>query len=155
MVDLVKYSGYWHEIFKIPFVWEQGCVDTRAEYQVIGKSKLSVKNTCILSTGQEYSRTGIAKVVPDNILSLKNDKVMQKLTIEFTDGLPSSGIGNYWIHWTDYEYSIVGGPGTNFLWLLGRSLEITTQDLESFKEYVSDLGYDFSQVVMQDNVMII
>ena len=153
MFDIKKYTGVWHEIFKIPFEWDPGCNAVTAEYQVIGENKLSVKNTCYFSAQDFYSRTGI--VVEDNQEYKNNDQVEKRLIVEFTDGLPAGPPGPYWIHWTDYQFSVVGGPTRDQLWLLARKPEIDAGILQDFVTYVSTLGYNIDRVRLSNNVTVV
>jgi len=153
MVDLVKYSGLWHEIFKIPFKWETGCTGSTADYQVLEDGTISLENTCYLEDGKSYSRSGFA--VLDKDQCTEENTVMQKLIIEFNDGKISDGPAPYWIHYTDYHFSVVGGPTEDFMWLLARKPEINNEDLIFFSNYVEKLGYNLDNVFLQKNVKVL
>ena len=158
MVDLEKYSGKWYEIFKIPFKWEQGCVKSTANYEVLNTESITLKNTCYFENGKSYSRSGkgvINHYEEDEYEYENEDDVMLKMTIEFTDGLPSDGPSPYWIHWTNYNFSVVGGPSEDHLWLLSRDENISKRELVSFMSYVDELGYDISRIEIQDNISVI
>ena len=151
--DLNRYMGKWYELLKIPFSWESNCVESFAEYENLGNGKISLKNTCVIDENKSYSREGVG--YESNIHNHKHDTVMKKLTIEFTDGLPSDGPSPYWVHWTDYEYSLVGGPGDDKLWVLGREKKIPFKKLSKILELVNDLDYKSSKLELQNNVKIL
>lgn len=147
--NLDKYMGLWYEIFKIPYKWENGCVTATAEYNITNGNMISLKNTCYTKE-TSYSRSGIGEV---NINTDPN--VMKKLTIDFTDGLPSDGASEYWIYWTDYNYSIVGNSKKDKVWLLARSPHIHNEDLQKFTDYIHKIGYDTTKVMIVDGVYIL
>lgn len=151
--DPQRYAGEWHEIFKIPFFWEQGCTETRAQYQVIKKDLIQLTNTCVFADKKEFSRSGQAQLIENKFN--QQDQTVAKFLIEFNDGLPSDGVGDYWIHWTDYFFSVVGGPDRDFLWLLARKPVIIEKELEEFLRFVEELGYDLEKLELQKNVKVI
>ena len=143
--DVKRYLGKWYEIAKYKFKWEIGCAFSMAEYSW-NDGILNVKNTCLDENRKPlYSRSAIA--VPN-----ANDP--SKLKIDFNDGLPSDPVGNYWVHWTDYDnYSIVGGPEKKFLWILSRTPEISAEEALMLLNKVSTFGYDSEKLVANPKVL--
>ena len=140
-LDTKKYSGVWYEISKFPLIYESDCERAKAIYTAESDTKISVENICIRG-GKEYrSRKGEAWVYD------KNDP--GKLRIVFTDSGPSQGmVSDYWIHDTDYEnYSIVGSPSKQFLWILSREETMTSENINALMRRAVEHGYDVNKLV--------
>ncbi len=138
-LDLDRYSGLWYEVAKIPFIWEKDCDGATAEYQVKtgknGQKYISVKNTCLRDDKPLRSRSAIAWI--------NNPNDPGKLSLNFNDGLPSDGVGDYWLHATDYDtYSLVGGPTGKFLWILSRAEKMKRTQINRILNYAKELGYN-------------
>jgi len=135
--DPSRYQGKWQEIARYPFIWEKDCYSAEADYTWNDQKKiLYVKNICLDENFKpKRTRFGEARVVnPDD---------MSKLSLKFTDGLPSGPESPYWVFKTDYvNYSIVGEPTGNFLWVLTREPYVERDDIQYIKMVVKRLGYD-------------
>ena len=135
-LDVGKYMGRWYEIAKYPMVWEKDCERATAQYTWDDTTqKVLVENKCWV--GKELIRTRRAEAwIPD-----PNDK--SKLLIKFNDGGPSDfGPAPYWVHWTDYNNAIVGGPSGRFLWWLSRKSQVNPSEVEPMLKRVASFGYD-------------
>jgi lipocalin len=140
--DPKRYSGRWYEIAKYKFKWQLDCADSVAIYVWDTQNqKLLVENQCYDKNGIHIrSRFGEA-IIPN-----PNDP--GKLILNFTDGLPKDPKGDYWIHWTDYDnYSIVGGPSKQFLWLLSRKDKIKASEVEPLLKKIRSYGYDTEKLM--------
>lgn len=138
-LDLERYSGFWYELMKIPFKWENNCEGSSAYYWLDLEGQFHLKNTCYIDKNQKYDRTGIANV-PDTADS-------GKLIIQFTDGGPSDGPAPYWVHYTDYiHFALVGSPSGKFLWLLARDTKIHQVEVVNFSKFIKDLGYNLDDI---------
>lgn len=159
--DPKKYTGDWYSLASMPLIYEKDCYRSMANYSydcITGQIKLV--NTCIKADGTCYTRSGVGRI-PDS-------ESPGKLIIKFTDGLPSGslepsvstipadpGWSPYWIHWTDYDnYSIVGVPSGEFLWILGRKKQTTADNLFKLATLIKTLGYDLNKINIGKNVMV-
>ena len=158
-----RYTGFWYQIARIPFYWDQDCVGATAEYYMLPNGNIRLVNTCLQEDGSSYTRTGEAQEA--------DDYHNGHLEIRFTDGLPSDTnneqipeaikalLGNqsqaeqrwapYWVHWTDYvNYSIVGSPDKSYLWILSRCPTIPKEDLYKLTCYIKEMGYDLEKIII-------
>ena len=138
-LDLDRYMGQWYEIAKYPLKWEQDCERAAAHY-VLDNKKVLVENQCWVN--DELIRTRHATAwVPNN-----TDK--GKLLIKFDDGLPADpGPSPYWVHWTDYNNAIVGGPSGKFLWWLSREPKVKAIEVEPILKKIRSFGYDSDKLI--------
>lgn len=148
-IDLNRYTGTWWEAAKYPIKWEKECVSATANYTFDKiKQVLKVKNSCWSDPNAKkliYSRTGEAWI--------PNMEDQGRMKLEFTDGLPSDGVSDYLIHWTDYDnYAIVGGSDGQYLWVLSRKQKIPSGDIDMLIEYVKTYQYDPQKLVWNNYV---
>lgn len=137
-VDLGRYMEQWHQIAFFPNSFQKECVrDTTAHYALRDDGKVSVVNECVKADGSLQRAEGVATV---------EDPITQaKLKVKFSWLAPA---GDYWIIdlGRDYEYSVVGTPDLDYLWILARA---PTMRLETYNELVERArgqGFDISRL---------
>lgn len=144
--DPSKYMGEWHEIAKYPFKYESNCDRAKAIYKWDDQTKeILVENQCFKRGVMIRSRTAKAKIVDNNDPG--------KLKIMF-DGFPRDPTpGDYWIHWTDYNTAIVGGPSGKMLWWLSRNETVKASEVEPMLEKIRTFGYDTDKLMAHVSVV--
>ena len=48
----------------------------------------------------------------------------------------------------DYQYDLIAGNTTDYLWLLSRSPRVSLKLLEQFKERATELGFDLQELIL-------
>jgi apolipoprotein D and lipocalin family protein len=133
-VDIMKYSGKWYEIARLPNSFEKGLVCCTAEYSLREDGKISVINT-----GKEEA-SGKAKSVKGKAwVPDKNEP--GRLKVQFF--WPFAG--KYYIFHLDnkkYQYALVGDPSRKYLWMLSRTPQINDSLYLELIEVASK--YDFA-----------
>ena len=144
-VDLKRYAGKWFEIARYPNKFQKKCVgNTTANYTIKGDGKLEVVNECLQKDGIVNNAKGEAKIV---------DKTTNaKLEVRFAPSLLSfipAVWGDYWIIDLDdnYQYSVVGDPKREYLWILSRTAEINDATYQNILRRVEKLGFDPGKLV--------
>lgn len=137
-VDLARYMGTWYEIAKIPNSFQSKCaMNTTATYTLLGDGEVEVVNRCVESDGSVNVAEGVAKVV--------DEKTNAKLKVSFVSIL---GVrlfwGDYWIIGLskDYRYAVVGTPTRKYGWILSRSPELSSEDMDVINRILRTQGYD-------------
>jgi apolipoprotein D and lipocalin family protein len=137
-VDLQKYLGTWYEIATIPQSFQKGCVGSTAEYVLRPDGDITVINTCRQGTldGKVRKAKGKAWVVDKTT----NAKLKVRFFWPFT--------GDYWVIGldADYEWAIVGHPGRNYLWILGRTPQMDDALYDQLLRLIADKGYDLARI---------
>ncbi len=137
-VDLARYVGTWYEIAAFPQSFQEGCVATTATYTLRGDDDLDVLNRCRKDTldGKEKSALGRARVV--------DDATHAKLKVSFFRPF----WGDYWIVdlGADYEYAVVGHPGRDYLWILGRAPTMPEATYEGILARLKAQRYETSRL---------
>ncbi len=143
-VDLNKYVGLWYEIAKLPNRFQKSCArNTTARYKLRDDHKIEVINKCIEEDGDTNEVEGIAKIV--------DSKTNAKLEVSFVRIL---GIqlfwGDYWIIGLDkdYRYAVVGTPSRKYGWILSRTPNLSTEDMNTIFNILRSQGYEPKDFVM-------
>lgn len=139
-VDLKRYAGKWFEIARYPNKFQKKCVgNTTAKYTIKSNGKLEVMNECLQKDGTINNAKGEAKII---------DKTTNaKLEVRFAPSLLSflpAVWGDYWIIDLDdnYQYSVVGDPKREYLWILSRTAEMNDATYQNILRRVEKLGFD-------------
>lgn len=137
-VDLKRYSGTWYEVARIPNWFQRKCASgAMAEYTPLPGGKIQVINACKNSAGELERVKGTAVPVPGS----GNAKLKVKFFGSFA--------GDYWIIGLDpkYQWSLVGHPSRNYLWILSREPEMDEATYRKIVAMAADRGYDTSRIV--------
>lgn len=134
-VDPAKYLGRWYEIASIPQSFSKGCVNAQATYTRREDGDIDVLNECT-KNGAPDAAHGKAWIV--------DTKSNAKLKVRFF--WPFSG--DYWIIdlGKDYEYSVVGHPSRDYLWILSREPRMDERTYNEILQRLVDKQYDLSKL---------
>ena len=117
-LDLDRYKGVWYEIARKPHFFEKGMSHVKATYTLLPDGKIEVRN--------EGIKKGKLKVTfflfpaQYNVLEIA----------------------------PDYSYSVVGGSGEGYLWILSRTPTMDPSTLDGIFGRLRERGYDLSDVVL-------
>ncbi len=145
-VDLLRYSGRWHEIAAIPAWFQRKCaVDTTADYAPAPDGRITVVNACREADGTLREATGTARPI--------GAPGEGKLVVTFLSvfGIPVwlAG-GDYWIMALDpdYRWSLVGHPTRDYAWILSRTPTLPMETLVDLRQRLSAAGYDPCRLIV-------
>lgn len=138
-VDLGRYVGTWYEIAAFPQRFQRGCTATTAIYTLRSDGDIDVLNSCRKGTleGEAKSARGRARVV--------DRATNAKLEVSFFRPF----WGDYWIIdlADDYSYAVVGHPGRDYLWILGRTPAMDEATYQGIVTRLQSQGYETSRLV--------
>jgi apolipoprotein D and lipocalin family protein len=138
-VELERYLGTWYEIARYPQRFQEGCVASKAVYELGRDGNIQVYNECRQGSleGPVNSVRGKAKVV-DPVTNAK---------LKVTFFWPFYGA--YWIIdlGENYEYAVVGHPSRKYLWVLSRSPEMEESVYRGILERLERQGYDTDRLM--------
>jgi apolipoprotein D and lipocalin family protein len=133
-VDLERYAGTWYEIASYPNRFQKGCVATKATYSLTPDRKVRVLNECRRGSleAEWDSADGKAWVID----ATTNAKLKVSFFWPFR--------GDYWVLdlGREYEYSVVGTPSREYLWILSRTPTMDEALYKRILETVRRLGFD-------------
>ena len=138
-VELERYLGTWYEIARYPQRFQEGCVASKAVYELGRDGEIQVYNECRQGSleGAVKSVRGKAKVV-DPVTNAK---------LKVTFFWPF--YGDYWIIdlGEKYEYAVVGHPTRKYLWVLSRTPEMEESVYRGILERLEKQGYDTGRLM--------
>jgi apolipoprotein D and lipocalin family protein len=143
-VDLARYAGTWHEVARLPNLFQASCVGSQARYEPRPDGSLAVINSCVTGRGRCREVVGRAEPVPCSGNA--------RLRVKF-GGLaalvPVPREGNYWIIALDddYRWAMVGTPDRRFLWILAREACLPPEVFASLVDQARCLGFDVDRLV--------
>ena len=144
-VDLSKYAGTWYEQARLPNRFQSKCAgDVQADYVLQGGSVLQVTNQCRLQDGSVEVAIGEGRLAGGDSTS----KLEVRFAPSWLSWLPMVW-GDYWIIQLqdDYQYSLVGTPNREYLWVLSRDKEGNKAKVQALLEFAEEQGFDTSNVV--------
>lgn len=144
-VDLKQYSGKWYEIARYQNKFQKNCVgNTTATFSMKEEGKFEILNECLRKNGTIIGAKGEGKIVDKNSNA--------KLEVRFAPGylaFLSSSWDNYWIIDLDpkYQYTVVGDPKRENLWILSRSPEMKVATYQNILRRLETMGYKPGKLV--------
>ena len=138
-IDLQRYAGTWHEIARLPTLFESPCEgQPSATYEALPGGVLRVVNRCRGSDGEVREVEGVASVQPGS----SNAKLDVSLWPVWLRWLPMAW-AKYWILFVDgdYEVAVVGHPNRRFLWLLSREPQLSPAQIETLVQIAASQGF--------------
>ncbi len=143
-VNVSRYMGKWHEIFRLPNSFQRDDSKATAEYTLQPDGKVKVVNTELRPDGSTKTATGEAEAVQDG----KNSRFKVKFS-GLAAIVPVPDEGNYWIIGLtpDYSRALVGTPDRQFLWLLSRSPTLTQREKAEYLSKAKTLGFPVEKVI--------
>jgi apolipoprotein D and lipocalin family protein len=139
-VDLARYMGTWHEIARLPAPFQEGCVDSSADYRMRDDGRVEVVNRCV-KEGKPKEARGIARVV--------DTATRSKLKVSFFRPF----WGDYWVTDLDpgYAWVVVGTPDRRYLWILARETRLDEATYRGLVDRAASRGFDVSRLIRAGN----
>lgn len=145
-VNLMKYTGLWYEIARIPNRFQKKCsANTTAVYSLNEDGTIKVVNSCLEEDGELSTVEGIARVV--------DARTNSKLEVSFVSIV---GIhlfwGDYWIIGldNDYTYAVIGTPDRKYGWILSRTKKLPDDKLTEVYDILKRNGYNKEDFKVSD-----
>lgn len=151
-VDLNRYVGVWFEQAKLPNRFQAQCIgDVQASYSLLADSSIEVINRCKLADGAFEEAKGQVRLAAD-VQTPDNSKLEVRFAPALLSPIPSVW-GDYWILKIvgDYEYSLVGTPDRQYLWVLSRSKQADAAVVNELLDYAKEWGFATEDVVKAEN----
>ncbi len=141
--SLERYLGQWYEIARLDHSFERGLSEVTAQYSMRDDGGVRVLNRGYSAENGEWEEAeGKAYFVQEPDLGY--------LKVSFFGPF----YGSYIVFELDhegYQYSLVSGPDTSYLWLLSRTPNISAQTQSMLLEKARELGFDTSQLIFVEH----
>lgn len=148
-VDLNKYAGTWYEQARLPNRFQKDCAgDVQANYTLNPDNTINVVNQCKGKDGSTKVANGEGR-----FLKTSDPRDPAKLEVRFApkwlSWLPIVW-GDYWILKVqdDYQYSLVGTPDREYLWVLSRAKEANKTTIDQLLDYAASQGFDTGKMLL-------
>ena len=137
-VDLTRYMGVWHEIARIDHSFQKGCINSSATYTMLPDGEVEVINRCV---NEKDGRLREAKGRAWSVDTEGNARLKVSFFWPFR--------GDYWIVdlGKEYEYSVVGSPNRQYLWILARQPVMDGSVYKGIIERLAIQGFAVDQLV--------
>jgi len=137
--DVDRYLGEWYEIARLDHSFERGLEKITAQYSLKPDGGLRVVNRGFdTASGQWREAEGKAWFI--------DDPQTGRLKVSFFG--PFYGAYNIiQLDHKDYQFALVCGPDTSYLWILARSPDLDRTIVEQLVSYAADHGFDTSQLI--------
>lgn len=140
-LDSKKYLGKWYEIARFDFKHEKDLNQVTAEYQLNDDGTINVLNKGYDFIKNEWkSSEGKAKFV-------ENDSV-GRLKVSFFG--PFYAPYNIISVDEEYQYALVFGKNTDYVWMLSRDTQIPEHIKQKYLRLMRESGYDLDRLVWVD-----
>ena len=137
--DVNRYLGTWYEIARLDHSFERGLEQVTAEYSLRDDGGIRVLNKGYNSAKQRWEQAeGKALFMGDNKVG--------RLKVSFFGPF----YGGYNIIDLDheaYQYALVSGPNTSYLWILARQPDLDAAIVRRLLEKASAYGFETSQMI--------
>lgn len=133
-----KYLGKWYEIARLDFKFEKDLNNTTAEYSLNDNGTIKVNNQGYNIKKEEWSQAiGKAKFVGEN------DIAMLKVSFfgPFYSGYNVIAID------PEYQYALVAGKNTDYLWILSRENSIPDDIKAKYLKIAEENGFKTTDLV--------
>lgn len=136
--ELEKYMGKWYEIARFDFKFEENLNNTTATYSIKENGDVKVINRGYNYVEKEWEEAvGTAK--------FRDSSNVAALKVSFF-GPFYSGYNVVALE-GDYQYALIAGKDTDYLWILSRTTSLPDSVKTKFLEVATDIGYDTSRLI--------
>ncbi|MFA6341654.1 MAG: lipocalin family protein [Fibrobacteraceae bacterium] len=132
-----KYLGKWYEIARLDFRFEKDLNNTTAEYLLV-QDKIKVINR-----GFNYKTLKWKEAVGK--AKFKDNPTKGALLVSFFG--PFYGEYNIIALDSDYQYALIAGNSTKYLWILSRTRELPESIKSEYLNIAKTFGYDINKLI--------
>ena len=140
--DLERYLGTWYEIARLDHRFERGLSEVSADYSLRADGGVKVVNRGFdADSGDWKESVGRAYLLeaPDT----------GRLKVSFFG--PFYGAYNIIaLDRQDYQFAMVAGPDTSYLWILSRTPQLPQATVEQLVEQAQQLGFPVEELIFVD-----
>lgn len=132
-IDINQYLGTWFEIARIHNNFERDMTGVTAEYKLLDNGDILIINSGYINEKLKQIK-GIAKTTD------KDDLLKVSFFYKIYSDYKILAIDE------NYQYSLVGGSKSNFLWILSRKPSIPKNIYDWFVSIAEKKGYNISKL---------
>jgi apolipoprotein D and lipocalin family protein len=138
-VDLKRYSGNWYEIARFPNSFQKQCVgnNTATFSTKRNDGEMEVLKRCMVKNGKVEQLRGETRVL--------NASSNAKMKVSF----PKFSSNSFWIIDLDpnYQYTVVGDPNREYLWILSRKPQMDEATYQQILRRIEQMGFQPNKLI--------
>lgn len=141
-IQLEKYLGTWYEYARLDVAFERGMTQTQANYSLLKPDCKGRTRIRVINSGIKNGKTKKAK--GKAIIPIAEESA--RLKVSFFGPF----YGDYNIIALDtenYQWALVAGGSTKYLWILTRTPELDPMILETLKTRAQAYGFDTDALI--------
>ena len=141
-IDLEKYLGTWYEYARLDVSFERGMTGTQANYSMLEPDRKRRTRVRVINSGIKNGKPKKAK----GKAYIPNAKEPARLLVSFFGPF----YGDYNVIALDtenYQYALVAGSSTKYLWILTREKDLDPIILEKLKTIAQGYGFDTDALI--------
>jgi len=141
-IDLEKYLGTWYEYARLDVSFERGMTETQANYSMLEPDRKGRTRIRVVNSGIKNGRSKMAK--GKAYIPIAEEPA--RLLVSFFGPF----YGDYNVIALDmenYQYALVAGSSTKYLWILTREKDLDNTILEKLKSIARSYGYDTDKLI--------
>lgn len=140
--ELDRYLGTWYEIARLDHRFERGLSRIQAQYSLRDDGGVRVLNSGYdVETGELKTAEGKAYFIGESDVG--------RLKVSFFG--PFYGAYNIVELGPEYEYAMIMGPDTDYLWILARQPQLDPAVLQRLLDKAAALGVDTGKLIFPDH----
>lgn len=137
--DLRRYMGTWYEIARYDHSFERRLAGVQAHYELLSDGRVTVENS-----GVDY-RSTVGKRARGKARSHGDAGAFAGLVfLVFLFGLQRAELG------PDYDWALVGGGSSKYLWILSRTPRLPSRTLNHILRLAEARGYRTGKLLFVD-----
>jgi len=141
-VDLNRYLGTWYEYARTDVSFERGLINTQANYSLLEPDRKGRTRIRVINSGEKNGKSRKAK--GRAVIPFADEPA--RLKVSFFGPF----YGDYNIIALDtehYQWALVAGSSTKYLWILTREKTLDPMVLESLKMHAERYGFDTDALI--------
>ena len=141
-VDLDKYLGTWYEYARLDVSFERGMINTQANYTLMKPDCKGRTRIQVINSGEKNGR--LKKAKGRAVIPFADEPA--RLKVSFFGPF----YGDYNIIALDtenYQWALVAGGSTKYLWILTREKELDPMILDMLKSKAESYGFDTAALI--------
>ncbi|MCF7833128.1 MAG: lipocalin family protein [Candidatus Marinimicrobia bacterium] len=141
-IELEKYLGTWYEYARLDVSFERGMTETQANYSMLEPDRKGRTRVRVINSGMKNERLKKAK----GKAYIPTAEEPARLLVSFFGPF----YGDYNVIALDtenYQWALVAGGSTKYLWILTREKELDPVILESLKSKAHAYGFDTDALI--------
>lgn len=141
--DVTRYDGKWYEIMRLDHSFERGLTNVSATYTIREDGKLGVLNRGFDPEDCEWDEA-------DGTAVFQGSPDVASLSVTFFWPF-AGGYHAFELDKQDYNYVLISGPNREFLWMLARQPDLSTETRNRLIARAAEEGFPVEELILVDH----